>query len=522
MLPPSYTGRPHIPSNAYHNHPEPPRVIVPNHPAVLTTPQGGTTHHRSNMPSTSTGQQGSQNDCSHFPFSEFQHIADVHVDGHLVEFDIHARMEKGFFQAEDEERNWTCYRRNYFSVSCSYTLSPFQHGGTMTVRREGGDKVVKAIGIRMSAVADGANGKVVELIQYTAKRDNGDKEPLRMAKVLPFRGDPTHNTHHAHPPQHMTMYHGPMQALPNLPFQNLEDGPPSVVSSSSRQQPAPSGQYIPNAYNGGATEPNDSVVFDRIQFKIATANNGKRRATQQFFHLLMEAFVDIRQTIDDEPEWIKVAQRVSGKIIVRGRSPSHYNDQRQSRNGPDRHNGGGGGSNYAPPMSNGPFATLSPNMAGFRPIAHPAHQMYEGGGYDGGYYQQGYHDTDMSGADDSPEDFTPSDDEQRGLHMPVRGQYSHEEYPAQSAYGYYQGPTVVHPPPDRQLPWIEPQPRGYSSEMRFPLHADYPDAKPGPDYQGLPGGRFQGMPSSHRFFPDLRDPSRDLLPGSGPPPNDEY
>lgn len=42
-----------------------------------------------------------------------------------VEPDIHAQFHKGFFQVAG---TWTCYRRNYFSVSCSFSLWPLEDG----------------------------------------------------------------------------------------------------------------------------------------------------------------------------------------------------------------------------------------------------------------------------------------------------------------------------------------------------------------------------------------------------------
>ena len=64
--------------------------------------------------------------------------------------------------------------------------------------------------------------------------------------------------------------------------------------------------------------PTTKHTFERIQFKQATANNGKRRTPQQYYHLLVELHINVRT--QNNPHWIKVAQRKSTKIIMRGRS----------------------------------------------------------------------------------------------------------------------------------------------------------------------------------------------------------
>jgi meiosis-specific transcription factor NDT80 len=42
-------------------------------------------------------------------------------DGQVIRPEIFGKIDKVFFMAEND---WTCYRRNYFSLNCSYTLHP--------------------------------------------------------------------------------------------------------------------------------------------------------------------------------------------------------------------------------------------------------------------------------------------------------------------------------------------------------------------------------------------------------------
>ncbi|KAH6666010.1 hypothetical protein B0J14DRAFT_678618 [Halenospora varia] len=72
-------------------------------------------------------------------------------------------------------------------------------------------------------------------------------------------------------------------------------------------------------------KPAQEAYFERIQFKTATANNGKRRATQQYYRLFVELFADLGPQSADP--WVKVALRMSPPLVVRSRNPGHYASQ---------------------------------------------------------------------------------------------------------------------------------------------------------------------------------------------------
>jgi len=71
-------------------------------------------------------------------------------------------------------------------------------------------------------------------------------------------------------------------------------------------------------------------TFERVQFESATANNGQRRAAQQFFHLVITLHADIAPLNSNgpngthEPRWMPVRHLFSHGVVVRGRSPTHY------------------------------------------------------------------------------------------------------------------------------------------------------------------------------------------------------
>nr|CAG8460735.1 4901_t:CDS:2 [Entrophospora candida] len=69
------------------------------------------------------------------------------------------------------------------------------------------------------------------------------------------------------------------------------------------------------------------VTFERIQFKTATANNGKRRAAQQYYVVMIDLYAQA-----DNNESYKLATTTSAPLVVRGRSPGHYADSHERFN----------------------------------------------------------------------------------------------------------------------------------------------------------------------------------------------
>jgi len=139
---------------------------------------------------------------------------------------LNPRIDRGFFLSDND---WTCYRRNYFQISISYTAvdasgNKVQVPCLVELEGRGLRTVTEFLVGVMARTSNGS--REIELIQHTAKRDKGP------------------------------------QSIP---------------------QPKPCAPQEPNAaYGMGMTEnSSNTVVFERLQFKSATANNGKRRAAQQ-------------------------------------------------------------------------------------------------------------------------------------------------------------------------------------------------------------------------------------------------
>ncbi|KAI9742924.1 MAG: hypothetical protein M1818_003654 [Claussenomyces sp. TS43310] len=261
-------------------------------------------------------------------------------DGQQIRPDIHAKIDKGFFL----EGEWTCYRRNYFSLSCSYAITPHPPMATVHLQHNGSTLQVYAFAMSIAAVVDGRDGKPIELVQHTPKRDKGPQNQPDRVTLAP------------RPP--LTMY------------SNVSEGGLGTASRAVFD-----GSYPPGTPN----QPQTETTFERIQFKQATANNGKRRAAQQYYHLLVELYADVGPQMG-AGRWIKIAQRVSCQIVVRGRSPGHYQSERRGSNTSAGPSGSGGkGAGPGSYSSGGNFGRSSGDQSGL------SGSMLPGGGYGGGY-----------------------------------------------------------------------------------------------------------------------------------------
>lgn len=442
------------------------------------------------------------NESLNFPWPTLEVLLELNCEGVPVTPEVHAKVEKGFFLSTVDDK-WTCYRRNYFSVNCHFELHPNINNGRLTIKRNNVTEHVMAMGMRLSAAVDGSQGKLIELVQHTPKRDNGPKNKIDVTKV-----SPAHSGRQDSSISPNGVYQVPMQTYhatghppgPNLPFQNKNDD----GSSQADVNPTPHyGLGGPGAAHVPIPGSSTTHTFERVQFKQATANNGKRRASQQYFHLVVELFVDIRKSEQDAPPWVKIAQRVSEKIVVRGRSPSHYQNEGQS-GGTGR--GGASGPNGGYSTGGASFGGM--NAGGFRSSG----SHYSGGSISGGsngYRSNHYgmhvpsdHPGSHSGSSSSSIDGGHVDGYQVDTVMSDADRLAIHEH---DGYQYY--PSTIYEGMATQLPplgKIESNAR-YSTEPRqYAVKAEYSDAIPGAQFAASGIGRFQGVDSSRGYYPDLQ------------------
>ncbi|KAK4130212.1 p53-like transcription factor [Trichocladium antarcticum] len=302
-----------------------------------------------------TGYPGSKTQPSIPPLGNLTslgHLSYADPQATPIKVDINGVIDKGFFMAENE---WTCYRRNYFSCVCSFALTPMLHNTNIHFLPTGSSQGFNVFGFSMciSAVVSDNDTHTIDLVQHTPKRDKG---PTAKPDKIRLSPKPPQASHH------------PLTSL----YAGSEGGLGSSRYEQSFGQPPPQ--------NSQPTE----HTFERIQFKQATANNGKRRAAQQFYHLIVELWADVGAQGGGEP-WVRVAYRKSAKMIVRGRSPGHYQSERRgsTSSGPGGSGGGGSiGGGYSSNMLGPGEYSAGSSMLGGGGYGQP-YDPRSGGGYGG-------------------------------------------------------------------------------------------------------------------------------------------
>lgn len=468
---------------------------------------------------TSPPPQNGQDDCSKFPWPNLEIVCELYCAGRSVTPDIKAQVEKGFFQ-DPVESKWTCYRRNYFSVTCNYNLTSISNNAQLYIKRGGNQEVIKAIAMRISAAVDGPNGKSIELVQHTPKRDAGPKlkiTPVRMLPAPTTTGTDAQIHTVGHYATQMVSFHQTGQGpAPFLSMQFIVEPDPQP-----EPQPEPSGSNT-QASNAPAYNPpppsNQGTTthhtFERIQFKCATANNGKRRASQQYFHLIAEIVVDIRKEGANQPSWQTVAKRTSEKIVVRGRSPSHYQNEGGGA-GNGRNNAGAGGRYGAAAAALSPGVMFSPIGQQLR--SHVAESSTAGAAMS--YHSSGYtpsisfrphsqypiHESSGESAS-SPESVTADAFDADHSANTMMSTADRGGIHDMDGYSYHPSPmydTIHHHLP-MPVPKTEGIPRISTDPRQHAFKADFPEGTAGPQWhmQG-PFGRYQGFESSKNVFPDV-------------------
>ncbi|KAI8806038.1 hypothetical protein BJ742DRAFT_774522 [Cladochytrium replicatum] len=177
---------------------------------------------------------------------------------------LFTKVDKGFFLADEGDGPfWACYRRNYFEISAAFTATdPTNTRLTLPCFIETPQGWHSITQFLVSVTARNSSRKnEIDLIQQTAKRDRSAQ---------------------AHPP--------PKPCEP---------------------------QCVPTpVFN---TQTRSCVSFERLQFKTATANNGKRKAVQQYHSLTVEVSAKC-----EDGKMVLIASTESAPLIVRGRAPGHY------------------------------------------------------------------------------------------------------------------------------------------------------------------------------------------------------
>ncbi|KAI9851634.1 MAG: hypothetical protein M1824_002586 [Vezdaea acicularis] len=204
----------------------------------------------------------------------------------VVSVDLSAQLSGMFFLAEPATDDGqilpgppqlTCYRRNLFQVAGNVTLPK----DLRYLQADGGQRL-PIVGVDVSIVA-------------TESVENASVKLISVPWKTPPSGSADALTPH-----------------PADPKVEAEPRPVAIPLTGS-----------PNSHSAASTVQytNNPVTFRRLQFRTATANNGRRRELQQHFTLGLKLTIHL-----GAPAGAKavVCEVRSGKIIVRGRSPRNF------------------------------------------------------------------------------------------------------------------------------------------------------------------------------------------------------
>ncbi|KAL0779509.1 hypothetical protein CaCOL14_003993 [Colletotrichum acutatum] len=214
----------------------------------------------------------------------FKRVQDKHtiVDQHgrMQQLELSAQLHGMFFLSEMPANSTdgsilqpelTCYRRNLFQISGSL-ITP---RGQLSVISETGETVpVSNTEVTISAI------------------ESVDGHPVRLI-VIPWKTPPPNSPEITQTPDQEPA------SLPLIPFQ--EDGSES------------DGEY--------AVYP---IGWRRLQFRIATANNGRRKELQQHFVLHLK----VVGTLANGSK-IVLTEATTAPIVVRGRSPRNFQARKE-------------------------------------------------------------------------------------------------------------------------------------------------------------------------------------------------
>ncbi|KAH7350273.1 hypothetical protein BKA66DRAFT_292267 [Pyrenochaeta sp. MPI-SDFR-AT-0127] len=449
----------HIDNVRYNPLPDTPRSVIPT--AMPLT----------NYNNYQTGNYGGHTSSTETPpFNTQDTYGTITCEGTTVTPNIDAKIEKGFFYSTD--RVWTCYRRNYFAVNVSFTLSPWISNARLYLDQGNGKPIeqIQSMAVSLAAAVDGTGGKSIELIQHTPKRDKGPQLSMKKELLTPTPPGKSHE----HGGYGLNSYHQSSTVPgPQLPLQNDSDS---------------SQQYSPTSHANSSFQHS----FERIQFKSATANNGKRRAQQQYYHLIVELWANVQSSRDAEPRWVKIASRCSQPVVVRGRSPSHYQNEGPHNAGTPRGAPGSGlgGNGHHGLSSNGrtSYSNYSNGLSGGGATGMGG-SMYRGNTYSLDPSPVGSHSvSSASSLSGGPAEGLVGDQ-----HMVDDDDTKMMDAPHD--YSYYPAPIYDNMPSklEHTLPLPE---RRVKEEYAGP-------ASIAAAWQGGGCGRFQGMETSRGYYPDV-------------------
>lgn len=366
---------------------------------------------------------------------------------------ISAQLHGMFFLAESQwpatpdtpppPPELTCYRRNLFQIS-----------GSVTLPRN----------LRYVFTDDGSRIPIYELELAVSATESVEGNPVKIISV-PWKT--------------------PSGGETAKPEDKMEREPPTIALDKM------SGQDVDTDFT---TFP---IQWKRLQFRIATANNGRRKELQQHFTLHLKIMASL-----STGGKISIAEAHSGAVIVRGRSPRNFAARKDlplsSSSTARKHVSGGsrnaGGQTSVPQVTSAPRIKSPPDEVAQMPTP--------------------YENNDLKAAETDPAHWSP---------VPGAEALSTSNYsgpmnpPLMPSYSHEATPELQTPAP---FPFTFPQEMAPSSgPLSLYFGSDDEGGSPYSSQQQPPPPQQPQQPSRHSSRPPTSNPSPSLVNKSrGPPP----
>ncbi|KAG9981148.1 p53-like transcription factor, partial [Aureobasidium melanogenum] len=209
----------------------------------------------------------------------------------------------------------------------------------------------------------------------------------------------------------------------------------------------------------------------------------------------VELWVDVREDETRKPKWVKIACAISDKVVVRGRSPSHYKAENQ----------GGGSSSTGRGGSTGGYGNSGGSYGGLGRSNFGGTGYATGPGNTGGFRASQQYQTAASPEQGYSSSAGSSVAEAVDMKHNLEAEPTHDEdITMQDFAGYQYIPTTLYDGVSVQGKADSPNTTsgaGQTGDKKFPLRDEYPEALPGAQWSMGNCNRFQGVESSRGYYP---------------------
>lgn len=229
------------------------------------------------VPDTPSESPSTDTESRYLSFAATSQVLQVYDQSYQpCSIDIQAQLHGMFFLAESQwpgaidgaapQSELTCYRRNLFQITGHAVMPRDMH---------------------YVATKDGRRNRILELNLAVTATESVEGNPVKLVSV-------------------------PWKTQSGIESPNIEE--------KSDREPVTivlNGDHTPGAADSDACT--TAFQWKRMQFRIATANNGRRKELQQHFNLHLKVLATI-----PGGEKLCIARSQSSAIIVRGRSPRNF------------------------------------------------------------------------------------------------------------------------------------------------------------------------------------------------------